>query len=192
MTGPVLAAWRDRRRDPLSFRLDGITYTVPEHPARVWVLAVLADEPADLLLDLLPDEVAADLWEDAADPDCALTGELLARVGQEMLARATGRPWWQAVQLIATLVARWPEWDARCADRGLGDPLDWPIERLCHWVHARLLDGLDEAGRARLAAQLATPATPAAPVDEEEEPDDAAGWFALAAQFGQLDGLSRA
>lgn len=177
-------AWRDRhRRTPLTFTLDGVVYEVPEHPARLWVLAALSDEPADVLLDALPDPVAADLWDATMDPGSGITPELLSRIGNAVLGRVAGRPWWQVTQLIATLVAGWEELHGRAADRGLGDPLDWPLDRLCDWVYFRQVDGADEQVRARIDRSLAEPVgAPAAAVAGGEAPweDEASGWLQLA------------
>jgi hypothetical protein len=183
-----LAAWRDRRRDPLTFTLDGVSYVVPDHPARVWVLAVLSDEPADLLLDVLHPEDADRLWEDATDPDSDVTPELLARIGQALLGRVAGRPWWAASQLVATLVEGWDSFVAVARDRGLGDPLGWPLDELCAWVYLRLTQHAKPEERARIDADLARP--PAVlddTADADEAPagwDEAGGFLALAAQHG--------
>lgn len=185
-----LDAWRDRRRGPLTFRLDGVDYEVPEHPARVWVLAVLSDEPVDLLLDLLADDVADEMWEDALDPDAALDTDLLVQIGRSLLARVTGRPWWQAMYLIATLVEGWDTFIAVARDRGLGDPLDWPVDELVAWVYLRLTQHATPEAKARLDAELDTP--PAAVLEGDDDGEgglvgEEDGWLAMAAQFA--DGI---
>jgi len=183
------AAWRDRRLTPLGFVLDGREYLVPDPPARVWVLAVLSPEPADLLLDLLPEDVAAELWEDVQDPECDTTPDLLYRIGQTLLGAAAGRPWWQATQLVAQLVEDWVYLDGRAADRALGDPLDWSVERLCNWVYLRLVEHADAATRARIDAQLAAPPVAALTTAGEDEvpegwEDESSSWDLAAAQLG--------
>jgi hypothetical protein len=186
-----LDAWRDRRTAPLEFRLDGARYSVPEHPARVWVLAVLSDEPADLLLDVLPEPVAEALWDDATDPDSDVTPVLLHRIGQALLARVAGRPWWAATQLVAELVDQWDVFIAVARDRGLGDPLEWPLDELCAWVYLRITQGAKPEERARIDAALAAPPPDTGDGDgdgDEDAPpsgwDEAGGWMALAAQHG--------
>lgn len=184
-----LDAWRDRRLDPLTFTLDGRRYTVPEHPARVWMLAVLSDEPADLLLDVIDPADAERLWDDATDPDSDVTPALLHRIGTALLTKVAGRPWWQATQLLATLADEWPSFIAVARDRGLGDPLDWPVEDLCAWVYLRLTQHAKKEDKARIDAALAHP--PGDLLDDSADPDavpdgwdEAGGFMALAARQG--------
>lgn len=194
MTGPAgrarLDVWRDRRLQPLAFTLDGVRYEVGEHPARVWALGVLAAEPADLLLDVLPEADADELWDDALDPDSGLTPALLHTIGRRMLAAAAGRPWWQAERLLATYAADWDVFIGVARDRGLGDPEEWPVADLCAWIYLRLTQGASKEDRARLDTELATPPLPAGGAEEEEEEDsgwvaaEEAGWVAVAAQYG--------
>lgn len=192
MSTERLAAWRDRRRDPLTFRLtltdpdtgrrDRREYQVPDHPARTWALAYLSDDPADLLLDLLEEEDADELWDDVRDPDSELTADLLHRIGTALLGRAAGRPWWQAGALIVQLAADWPTLDALAADRNLGDPLDWPLERVCNWVYLKITQNKEDDEVARIDATLATPP---AGVDLDDEPEDGDdGWFAAFSVLG--------
>jgi hypothetical protein len=191
VTRERLDAWRDRRLAPLAFTLDGRAYTLQDRPARVWVLAALSDEPADQLLDLLPADMAQDLWDDATDEESDASTELLAEIGNAMLARATGRPWWQAKMLMFTLVDDWGTFDAIAADRGIPDVLEWSIERLCHWVYYRLVHNADEKERARIDADLALPPVPPDTAGDDTPPgweDEAAGWFAASAQLGGASG----
>lgn len=188
MTRERRDAWRDRRRSPLTVTLDGRTIDVGEHPARVWVLAVLSEEPADWLLDALDADTAAELWEDATDPDHPLTAELLHDIGRAVVARVAGRPWWQVTHLVASLVEGWESFDGLAADRGLGDPLDWPLERLCNWVYFRMTRHADEEERSRIDAALAAPepgvTDPAGGEDADAGEGDAAAWLAAAGQAG--------
>jgi len=186
-----LDAWRDRRLDPLAFRIDGRLFEVAEHPARVWVLAILSDEPADLLLEVLPDDVAEELWDTALDPDEDLDPALLHRIGQGLLAQAAGRPWWQATMLVATMVDGWDTFIAVARDRGLGDPLDWPLDELCAWVYLRLTQHAKKEDVARLDAELASPPLPPADVDPDDDSPiegEEDGWLALAAQMAAPTG----
>lgn len=177
--------WRDRRRDPLTFTLDGERYTVPDHPARVWVLAILSEEPADCLLDALDEELAADLWEDACDPYEPVTPELLHRIGQALVSRVAGRTWSEVLYLVQVLVEQWVFFDGMAADRGLGDPLGWSLERLCNWVYLRLTRNADAKERARIDQAMTATASPAEPpTPSPTVPAEAAGWLALAGQSG--------
>lgn len=204
MTEPRLAAWRDRRRDPLTFRLtfpDPDTgrpvrhdYEVPEHPARVWVLAYLSDDPADLLLDVLEEEDADELWEEVRDPDSDVDVDLLRRIGKVLLGKVAGRPYWQAGRLIVQLVSDWSTFDGLAADRDLGDPLSWPLERVCNWVYLRITLGKEADEVARIDADLATPPDDVDPEELDELDEEGADWFTAVAALGGMadeNGITR-
>jgi len=174
-TRAALDAWCARRRGSLSFVLDGQTYTIGPHPARDWMLALFSGSPEDLLLDLLTKEDADDLWEAAIDEDDPLTVEMLARIGQSMLTKAAGRPWWQASMLLATLAVNWDVYIAVARDRGLGDPSDWPVDELCAWVYLRMTQYAKEEDRARIDADLTTPPGILTPTRTPSTPRTAAG-----------------
>lgn len=183
--GRDLLQWREaRRKEPLTFTLDGQEITVGEHPARVWVLALLSDESVDLLLDVIDPDVAQDLWDDTMDPDCDITAELLDDIGRALLGKVAGRPWWEVSRLVATLVDRWTELNGRAADRGLGDPLDWPLDRLCDWTYARLIDGATGERRAAIDRELTDSPIVVDPEDDPGWADEASGWSELAAFVG--------
>lgn len=207
MSEQRLAAWRDRRRAPLAFRLtypDPATgrptahdYQLPGKPARAWVMAFLSDDPADLCLDLLEDADADALWEEVRDPDSGVTVDLLHRIGRSLLAAATDRPWWVATRILATLVHDWPTFDALAADAGLGDPLDWTIERLCNWTLHKLTSNQDAEERERILEELTTPPPGLLGTEDEQLiPDtDEAGWVSMMTGLdpgAALDGVARA
>jgi hypothetical protein len=183
--GARVRAWRDRRTDPVvAFSLDGRRYVVPDRAARVWVLAVLSDDPADWLLNALEEEVAEELWECAVDPDHPITPELLHDIGRSVVERVAERPWWQVTRLVASLVEQWAVLDGLAADRGLGDPLDWSLSRLLSWVYIRLTDGADATERAKIDRSLDAPVTVPGAARTQTSGDDAAGWLAVAASTG--------
>jgi hypothetical protein len=188
-----LVAFRDRLRRPLTFRLsypDPITgaectreFPVLNRPARVWLLAVLSEEDADLPLDLLSEDDAGWLWEAVADPDDDIDVTLLRRIGRRVLAEACGRPWWEAERLLTQVALNHATFDGMAADRGLPPPLDWDVERLCNWVEHRLLSAQVKKGdREAVEAKLRTP--PAGAVLEEAIAE-AGDWSdeAMAASF---------
>jgi hypothetical protein len=187
-TRAALDAWCARRRGPLSFVLDGQTYSVPPRPARVWMLALFAGDPEDLLLDLLEPEDAEDLWEAAVDEEDPLTLTMLAHIGQSMLTRAAGRPWWQASMLLATLAVNWETYIAVARDRGIGDPTDWPVDELCAWVYLRMTQYAKEEDKLRIDADLDTP--PEFFDEEDVDPEDS-GWDNFRQQLVGI-GLGRA
>lgn len=190
MTAPVdLPGWVERRRparEPLVFRLDGVEYSVPERTARTWVCGLLSDEPYDVLLDVLTDDDAADLFDDADDPDSPITTDLLTEVGRKLIGQVAGRPWWQVSTLTGVLVREWPTLDGRAADRGLGDPLDWPLERLCNWIYAWWIEHPGQFGREGVDQLLSRPPESVALAGgdgedpEEWGEDEASGWMELA------------
>jgi hypothetical protein len=161
-------------------------FTVAEHPARVWLLGVFSDEPADVLLDVLTDDEASFLWELAADPDEELDERELQRIGLSMLAAAADRPWWETTRLLSTFVHDRHTFDGLATDRGMPDPLGWPLPRLCNWIEYRLLSsqGKDSDRHALTARLQAPPAdTGLAGVDPSLSDEQmAADWLDMAGQ----------
>jgi len=100
---------------------------------------------------------------------------LYARIGQSMLTKAAGRPWWQASMLLATLAVNWDVYIAVARDRGLGDPSDWPVDELCAWVYLRMTQYAKEEDRARIDADLTTPPGILTPTRTPSTPRTAAG-----------------
>ncbi len=185
-----LDAWCARRRGPLSFVLDGQTYDIAPQPARVWMLALFGGDPEDLLLDVLTEEEAEDLWEAAVDEDDPLTLGMLARIGQSMLTRAAGRPWWQASMLLATAAVNWNTYIAVARDRGIGDPSEWPVDELCAWIYLRMTQYAKEEDRVRIDADLATPPEALMDLEDDVDPEDS-GWENFRQQIAGV-GLGRA
>jgi hypothetical protein len=183
--GAALDAWCKRRRGPLSFVLDGQTYVLPEKPARVWMLALFDGEPEDLLLDVLEPGDAEDLWEAALDEDDPLTTYMLARIGQTMLTKAAGRPWWQASMLLGNAMLNWDSYIAVARDRNLGDPSDWPVDELCAWVYLRMTQYAKKEDRERIDADLATPPMALDSDEELADPEDS-GWAQFRAQVAAV------
>jgi hypothetical protein len=164
-----LAAWRDWLRDPLAFELDGRRFELKQCPARVWLAGLFSDEPADLLLDVLDEKDASWLWEEVVEIESPITAQLLLRIGLRMLGKAAHRPWYEAVRLCSQYAHEYHVWEGVAADRGLGDPLEWPVHRLCDWVYLRIVSNLKEAERLSFEAQLQAPPDVAG---DEEEPFD--------------------
>jgi hypothetical protein len=189
-TRAALDAWCARRRGPLSFVLDGQAYSIAPQPARVWMLALFSGDPEDLLLDLQDEEEADELWEDAIDPEHPLTVAMLVRIGQSMLTRAAGRPWWQASMLLATYAVDWETYIAVARDRGIGDPEEWPVGELCAWVYLRMTRYAKEEDKVRIDADLATPPE-ALDIDGEAVDPEDSGWETFRQQIAGV-GLGRA
>lgn len=184
-TRAALDAWCARRRGPLSFVLDGQTYRIAPQPARAWMLALFSGDPEDLLLDLLTEEEADELWEDASDPEHPLTVGMLARIGQSMLTRAAGRPWWQASMLLATYAVDWETYIAVARDRGLGDPEEWPVAELCAWVYLRMTQYAKDEDKLRIDTDLATPPWVLDDPEDTVDPEDS-GWEEFRNQMAGL------
>jgi hypothetical protein len=187
-----LVELRDRLRDRPGFRLTYTDpdsdrqltreFTVPPRPARVWFLALFSDELADMLLEPLEPDDAAFLWELIEDPDESMDETAAHRLGRKVLTRVADRPWWEASRLLSAYAQERHTFDGLAADRGMGDPLDWPVDRLCSWIEFRLLSGQHkDADRNALEARIKAP-----PMDEDivrDEWDDeeaAADWMATA------------
>jgi hypothetical protein len=194
-----LVEFRDRLRDPLSFRLtyleeDGSEQTrefvVPSRPARVWLGALLSDEPGDILLEVLAEEDADWLWGLVEDPDDELTEQTCRRIGLQLFARLTGRAWYASFRLLSAFVEDWHAFDGLASDRGLGDPMEWPVERLCNWIEFRLRSGCQSSMELHtLEAQLEAP-----PLSGEDGIDSLPEWSdeAIAADWVAAAGVDPA
>jgi hypothetical protein len=101
-------------------------------------------------------------------------------------AKAGGRPWWQVHRLVATLVDQWDTFIGIARDRGLGDPLEWPLDELCAWVYLRLTRDAKAEERTRIDADLSRPPMLDGMPEEwaDEWADEDSGWLEAAAQFG--------
>jgi hypothetical protein len=188
----ALVEFRDRLRTKPGFRL---RYTDPdtdvekvrefelaERPAAVWMAALFSDEAADLLLDVLELDDARWIWELVEDPDESLDESGCHRIGRQLLAQAADRPWYEASRLLAAYVQDRHTFDGLATDRGMPDPLTWPVARLCNWVEFRLMTSQKkEADRHALEARLKAP-----PMNEDVLEDDwtdeemAADWLEMA------------
>ncbi|MFI6290000.1 hypothetical protein ACIBEJ_00355 [Nonomuraea sp. NPDC050790] len=119
-------------------------------PVTRWQMHVLYG-----LLHPLDAERLSDRLDDGDDP---LTREEVRAVAERVVAQATGRTWWVAQRLYATLAASWGELDGRMSLRGveLAALLPNPA-RACNLVHAWLVDGADDSARRKLDMQLQRP-----------------------------------
>lgn len=155
----VVEAWRAALYGPpSSFELDREIYAITgswrvlleELTAQSWhdavLFGLLHEEDADALDDRLQDD----------GDDLTLLD--LRPVAERLVEQATGRRWWVAQRLYASLAADWPDIDGSLALRGVdvAGLLEVPA-RLCNAVHAWLVDGADRKARDRFEAQLARP-----------------------------------
>jgi len=143
---------------PQSFVLDAEVYELAGSwqvllewlPAERWHMHVLYG-----LLHPLDADRLSDRLDDSEDP---LTREEVRAFAERLVQQATGRKWWVAQRLYATLAASWAELDGQLSLRGveLAALLPAPA-RACNLVYAWLVDGADEQGRRRLDMQLTRP-----------------------------------
>lgn len=198
MSDRALVEFRDRLRTRPGFRLRYTDpaddtervrhFEVPDAVAGVWLGALFSDEPADLLLDVLGEDDARWVWELVTDPDESLDEAECHRIGRALLARVADRPWWEATRLASTYVHDRHIYDGLATDRGMPDPLSWPLARLCNWVEYRLLSSAGkDADRHALQARIQAP-----PMDEDLLGDDA-GWSEeeMAADWAETAGIGR-
>jgi hypothetical protein len=192
----ALVEFRDRLRTRPGFRLhytdpdtEGVRvrdFQIADQCAGVWIGALFSDEAADLLLDVLAEDDARWVWELVTDPDESLDESGCHRIGRALLTRVAGRPWWEAARLLSTYVHERHTFDGLATDRGIPDPVSWPVARLCDWVEYRLLSGqAKDVDRRALQAQIQAP-----PMDEEvvsgewDDEELAADWLELAGPGG--------
>lgn len=113
----------------------------------------------DAVLFGLLHEADADALEDRLrDDGDDLTLLALRPVVERLVEQATGRRWWVAQRLYASLAASWADIDGSLALRGvdLAGMVECPA-RLCNAVHAWLVKGADRRARDRFELELGRP-----------------------------------
>ncbi|GAA2685439.1 hypothetical protein [Nonomuraea recticatena] len=119
-------------------------------PVQRWHMHVLYG-----LLHPLDAERLSDRLDDLGDP---LSREEVRAMAERVVEQATGRKWWVAQRLYATLAASWGELDGRLSLRGvdLAALLQTPA-RMCNLVYGWLVDGADDKARRQLDMRLTRP-----------------------------------
>jgi hypothetical protein len=115
-----LAPWRVALDGPpASFVLDDEVFCVVGPWSSLLEHLQLVAWQMPLLYDLL-DDASADYLDDRLDdPDDSLTLRELARVAEGLVEAATGRRWWVAQRLIASVVDEWQALDGLLLLRGV-------------------------------------------------------------------------
>lgn len=144
---------------PRSFALDG------EHFPIVGSWSCLLDRlrfeswQQPMLYDLV-DEPSADYLDDRLDdPGDPLTLRQMRRVAEALVEAATGRRWWIAQKLLASVADQWAELDGLLLLRGtdLAALAEDSPARVCNLMHALLVEGRDQRERALFEFKLKQP-----------------------------------
>lgn len=104
---------------PVQVSFGDFTVEIPAHPA-TWWLSILMDPDMEFM-DLFPDSLEPE--EQEAVWDLFIDGSMadvdLAHLVLDIVATASGRPWWVAMRLIAFMQDRWASFGAELLYRGV-------------------------------------------------------------------------
>lgn len=178
-------AWRIAvEGPPRSFVLDGELYEVASPWASLLGVLPLVDWHTPFVLDMVHPGDVDRLFDRFDDDDDDLTLADVAPALERLVELATGRRWWVAQRLYATLARDWAELDGALTLAGvdLGALLETP-SRVCNALYGYLTAGADAPKRAAFDARLSRPPagldTRARPVVSAEQ--EGAAWLAAAA-----------
>lgn len=153
-------AWRAALQGPpRSFALDGEVFAITGQWSALLDRLRFEVWQQGLLYDLV-DEGSADYLDDRlGDPRDMLTLRQMRRVAEGLVEAATGRRWWIAQKLIATVADQWADLDGVLLLRGV-DLAALAAEapaRVCNVMHALLVEGRDRREREVFEFKLRQP-----------------------------------
>ncbi|MEV0822548.1 hypothetical protein [Nonomuraea rubra] len=155
-----LAPWRVALAGPpASFVLDDEAFVIAGEWSALLQHLTVVGWHLPLLYDLL-DEPSADYLDDRLDdPDDPLTLRQLARVAEGLVEAATGRRWWVAQRLLASVADEWQELDGALLLRGVDLTRLARAEpaRLCNVMYALCVEHLPRKDREMFEFKLQRP-----------------------------------
>lgn len=183
MTGPTAGLWPCE----IDIQIGEWIFTVPDHPASVWIEAISNPEGGAIVPGLLGLADQRLIWKDFIAG--RVTTEDLSTAWREALGAACGRPWWEGARLVLDAVRddTWPVIHGRLIRSGID--LD-RISLGAFWnaVYSMALESCkDEEAQTRFKWELSLPP---ADVQPEELPADTAAndFMAAMATLQQLRG----
>lgn len=141
------------------------SYVFAHHPASQWALAATSDRYQQIVALVHPDHQQM-LLDDVQHG--RLTGAALARLANDAVAEAAGRPWWEAARLSATALEPSGRMLGTLLLAGIR-PQETTFAAFCCAVWARLTQGADATELFKMEAQLSVPP----PGEETDEWGDA-------------------
>ncbi|MEU4228313.1 hypothetical protein AB0F17_28800 [Nonomuraea sp. NPDC026600] len=143
-------AWRAALHGPpRSFALDGEAFPVTGSWSCLLDRLRFEAWQRDVLYDLVDDASAGYLDDRLDDPGDSLTLRQMRRVAEGLVEAATGRRWWVAQKLIASVADQWADLDGALLLRGV-DLAALAAEspaRVCNLMHGLLVEGRDTRER---------------------------------------------
>lgn len=159
---------------PLTITVGGDLYTIPAHPAVVWLDPLM--EEGSSWLDIFPGLAEGDAEEALVQAviDDRLDGDELTTVAKEILALASARPWWVTIRLVNVAVSSWDYIGGEIILKGV----DASRLSLAAWLDAVfhiILRAMDQKDHTRFLAALEAP--PPEEVANVPEPEISAADF---------------
>lgn len=154
----------------------GQTFTIPPHPAAVWMLALNDGGLLDIVPGMLEEP---DVLDDQFEDNPHLAEECVA-AARHAIAAVSGTAWWSAARLAVTIPGSWI--GAELAVRGI-DPDRLSLGSYLHAAYHLAVKHMDDAKASMFEMQLDAPPQGVAP-DEWWDEDAVADNF-MAALAGQ-------
>lgn len=157
------------RTDPVEIERDGITYVFPSRTAAGWLGCFAGrDWPGDVLR--LAEEGPYEAFLARAEAG-ELTRVHLQVLARDVLARVSGRRWWEAERLIGLL--KDPESMMLGNVMQHADPARMSLAAFLAVEHALLLGNVSDVDRMKIESELSVP-PPGAEVPDDQTEDFAA------------------
>lgn len=163
--------------------LGGDTFTVPPLPAVDWFLAIVDQ---DTPLPLIPGLMTPDAEDRVADMllDGQTSPEEIVKRSRELLAEASGRPWWEADRLIRSSAASWQIIGGELTRLGV-DLGKVSLAAALNAIYVICVRTMDEKERNKFDIDLRLPPIGVEGVTTEEMYDERAATAAFSALMGQ-------
>lgn len=152
------------RTGPVTVDVDGHSYTFPHLSAAGWLEKISAPNWTVEIFHLADPDAHEAFLTRVEDGTASLDD--LHKVTYAVVAKVSGRTWWQAVRL-ASLLNEGPLLGSVLA--GGADPQRLTLAAFLSVVHATLLRGAGEQDRIKIEMELSIPPAEAAGTEPEED-----------------------
>lgn len=170
---------------PVTVEAAGRSWTLPAQPASAWIRAVNSNNcPWSIFPAMLCGDDLRDALDMLADPD--QDAYEWRKAGFNALRQSSGRPWWEALRLVAVCDDSTGALVGKLTVSGV-DPDHTPFARWCAAVYSVLTDGADSKELVKFNMKLQVPPNIPEAFDESEE-DDFASMVAMARNLPGMSG----
>lgn len=170
---------------PITVEAVGRSWVIPAKPASVWISALHSNNcPWSIFPGMLRGDNLADALDALTDPSTDSFDWRLA--GFNAIRQAAGRPWWEALRLVAACDDNTGSLVGKLTVSGV-DPDSIPFARWCAAVYSVMTDGADPKELLKFNMKLQVPPNIPEAFDQSED-DDFASMVEMARN---MPGMSR-